>query len=213
MLQHQIEQRVHIVLRAIRIGGHPALTRGTIENRKVKLLVGGVQSGKEVEHLIHHFRNAGIRTIDLIDGDNRFQADFERLAHHKFGLWHRAFGRVHQHDRAIHHGENALHLTAEIGVAGRVDDVDADVLVDNRGGLGQNGDAAFFFKIVGVHHAFRDALVVTERTGLAQQLIHKGGLAVVNMGDDGDITHFHIGNRFSYERGQRSSLTSRPSFA
>ena len=57
----------------------------------------------------------------------------------------------------------------------------------DRGVLGQNGDATLFFQIVAVHHPFDDMLVRGEGAGLLQQLVHQRGLAVVNVGDNGDI--------------------------
>jgi hypothetical protein len=41
-------------------------------------------------------------------------------------------------------------------VAGGVDDVDLGVVIVDRGVLGENGDAALFFEVVGVHDALGD---------------------------------------------------------
>ena len=54
--------------------------------------------------------------------------DLERLRDDELRLRHRPFGGVDQHDGAVHHVEDALDLAAEIGMARRVDDVDARVL-------------------------------------------------------------------------------------
>ena len=110
---------------------------------------------------------------------------------HEFGLRQRAFGGVDQHQRAVDHVEDALDLAAEIGVAGGVDDVDAGVLPLHRGRLGQDGDAALALQIVGVHRALGDLLVVAEGAGLLQQTVDERGLAVVDVGDDGDVTKVH----------------------
>src|SRR3569833_2249562 len=83
--------------------------------------------------------DAGGRTSDLVDGDDRLQAELERLADHEFGLRHRAFGGIDQHDHAVDHRQNALDLAAEIGVAGSGDDVDLGVFPLHRGALCQNG--------------------------------------------------------------------------
>src|SRR5690606_24205844 len=55
----------------------------------------------------------------------------------------------------------------------------------------EDGDAAFLFEIVRVHHAFGDALVFTERAGLFQELVDKRGLAMVDVRDDRDIADGH----------------------
>ena len=92
----------------------------------------------------------------------------------------------------IHHRQDALDLAAEVGVAGRVDDVDAGVLPVDRGRLGQDGDAALLFEVVGIHDALGDALVVAEGAGLLQQLVDEGRLAMVDVRDDRDVADFHV---------------------
>jgi hypothetical protein len=46
-------------------------------------------------------------------------------------------------------------------------------------------------QIVGIHRALDLTLVVAIGAGLLQQLVDEGGLAVVDVGDDGDITKVH----------------------
>jgi hypothetical protein len=76
-------------------------------------------------------------------------------------------------------------------VTGRVDDVDAGVLPLHRRRLGQDGDAALALQVVGIHGALGDLLVLAEGAGLLQQAIDQGGLAVVDVGDDGDVAKVH----------------------
>ena len=102
-----------------------------------------------------------------------------------------AFRGIDQHQRAIHHVEDALDLAAEIGVAGGIDDVDAGVFPLHRGRLGQNGDAALALQVVGVHHPLLHVLVGRERAGLLQELVDEGGLAMVDVCDDGDVAQLH----------------------
>src|ERR1700679_2324049 len=125
-----------------------------------------------------------IGLVDLVDADDRLEADLQRLADHELGLRHRPFGSVDQHDRAVDHREDALDLAAEIGVAGGVDDVDPMILPDHRRRLGENRDAALALQVVGIHHPFGDALVLAKRAGLLQQTVDQRGLAVVDVGDD-----------------------------
>ena len=101
------------------------------------------------------------------------------------------FGGVDQHDRAVDHVEDALDLAAEIGVAGGVDDVDAAAVPDERGDLGEDGDAALALEVVGIHRALGDPLVVAEGARLAQQHVDQRGLAVIDVGDDGDVAEVH----------------------
>src|SRR6516165_1856223 len=50
-------------------------------------------------------------------------------------------GGGYQDQRAVHPVEDALDLAAEIGMARRVDDVDARIRPRDRGDFGKNGDA------------------------------------------------------------------------
>ncbi len=119
----------------------------------------------------------------------------ERLGQHEPRLRHRPFGRVDQHQRAVGHPQHALDLAAEIGVAGRVDEVDLHALVVDGDVLGQDRDAPLALQVVGVEDAVADELAGAELAALAQQAIDQRRLAVVDVGDDGDIadvgaTHF-----------------------
>ena len=118
----------------------------------------------------------------------------QRLAEHELGLRHRAFGRVDQDHHAIDHRQDALDFAAEIGVAGGVDDIDARVFPDQRGDLGEDGDAALALEIVGIHGALFDALVVAEGAGLLEQHVDQGGFAMVDVGNDRDIAQRHWGS-------------------
>ncbi len=192
MADDQVEQRLHARLfRALRAIGHPALLGRAVKDREVELLLAGVERGEQVEHLVDHLGRTCVRPVDLVDDDDRLQADLERLGDHEFGLRQRSLGGIDQHQRAVNHVEDALDLAAEIGMAGGVDDVDAGVLPLHRGCLRQNGDTALALQIVGVHGALRHLLVFPEGAGLLQQPVDEGGLAMVDVGDDGDVTDVH----------------------
>ena len=119
----------------------------------------------------------------------------ERLGEHEPRLRHRPLGRVDQHQRPVGHPQHAFDFAAEIGVAGRVDDVDLHALVMQGDVLGQDRDAALALQFVGIENAFADQLAFAELAALPQQAIDQRRLAVVDVGDDGDIadvvaTHF-----------------------
>ena len=48
--------------------------------------------------------------------------------------------------------------------------------------------ATLFFGGIFVHHGIDNFLVCGQGAGLAQQLIDHGGLAMIDVGDDGDVT-------------------------
>ncbi len=74
-------------------------------------------------------------------------------------------------------------------MARRIDDVDLAAFEDDGRVLGENGDAALALQFVRIHHAFGHLLVGAEGAGLAQHGVNQRGLAVVDMGDDGDIAY------------------------
>ncbi|MOA30469.1 hypothetical protein D3C78_1515600 [compost metagenome] len=75
-------------------------------------------------------------------------------------------------------------------MAGGVDDVDVVAVPLDGGVLRQDGDAALFFLLVGVHHALGFRFFAVEGAGELQELVHQGGLAMVDVGDDGDVAEF-----------------------
>ena len=135
------------------------------------------------------------------------------LAQHKTGLGHGPLGDVHQQDHAVDHLEDPLHLAAKIGVARRVHDVDLHVLVVDGGVLGQNGDAALPLQIVGVHDPLHRGLVLAVDAALLEHFVHQGGLAVVDVGDNGDVSQLRIlqsGAPLNLFRNLSISLKARP---
>ena len=180
-------------MRPRRVGRHPALLGRAVEDREIELLLARVERGEQVEHFVGDFGRAGVGAIDLVDDDDRLQPDLERLGDHELGLRQRTLGGVDQYQRAVHHVEDALDLAAEIGVTGRIDDIDAGVLPHDRRHLGQDGDAALALEVVAIERALGDTLVFAKRARLLQQAVDQRGLAMVDMGDDGDVAQLHGG--------------------
>ena len=191
MAQHEVEKRGHVGFGAGRRFRHPAELGRAVKDGEIELLVGGIEGCEEVEDLVHHLDMALVMLVDLVDGDDGPEADLQRLLQHELGLRHRAFGGIDQQHRAVDHVEDALDLAAEIGMARRVDDVDARSLPEDGGDLGEDGDAALALEIVGVHGALGHPLILAKGTGLGEQPVDQRGLAVIDMGDDGDVAEVH----------------------
>ena len=68
-------------------------------------------------------------------------------------------------------------------------DVDFIVAVADGHILGEDGDAALTLKVIVVKNQFARLLVVAEEFGLVQHAVHQGGLAVVNVGYNRNITY------------------------
>ena len=179
----------------------------------LKLLVGGVQIQQQLQHLVHDLVDALVGAVHLVDHHDDLVAQLQCLAQHKTGLGHGTLGGVHQQDDAVDHLEDPLHLAAKIGVARRVHDVDLHVLVVDGGVLGQNGDAALPLQIVGVHDALHRGLVLAVDAALLEHFVHQGGLAVVDVGDNGDVSQLRIlqsGAPLNLFRNLSISLKARP---
>ena len=136
-----------------------------------------------------HLSHTGLRAVDLVDDHNWSNVLLEGLAQHVGSLGHGAVNGVHQQQAAICHIHDTFHLAAEIGVARRVDNVDPDTAVGDRGVLGQDRNAALSFQRVGVHNQSAHLLVVPKDLALFQQSVDQSGLAVVDVGYDGQVAN------------------------
>ena len=165
-----------------------------VEDGKVELLFGRVEVDEQVVDLVQHFLDPRVRAVDLVDDDDRRQPALERLAQHEPGLRQRPFGGVDEQQHAVDHRQHALDLAAEVGVARGVDDVDEQVLVVDRGVLGEDRDAALALEVGVVHRALGDPLVRAEDAALVQQRVDQRRLAVVDVGDDGDVAPERVGD-------------------
>ena len=77
-------------------------------------------------------------------------------------------------------------------MSGGVDDVDVGAFPAYGAVFSQNRDATLFFDGVVVHDRVDHFFVLGEGAGLAQQLVHHGGFAVVNVGNDGDVSNLFL---------------------
>jgi hypothetical protein len=191
VVDDQIEQCREIAARPVERVIRPAVEPRGVHMRKIELIVVGVEAGEEVEYLVEYAVGLGGGLVGLVEHHDRAQPEPQRLGGYELGLWHRPFGGIYEQHDSIDHAQDAFDLATEIGVSGGVDDVDAGTFPDHRGGLGEDGDAALAFEVVAVHRALVHGLPGAKGTGLFEQLVHERGLAVVDMGDDGDITQIH----------------------
>ena len=162
--------------------------RVRVDDRELDLALGGAEVDEQLVDLVDDLGDARVRAVDLVDHEDHRELVLERLAQHEARLRQRALGRVDQQQHAVDHLQPALHLAAEVGVAGRVDDVELDAVVTDRGVLREDRDALLALEIHRVHHAVVDVLVLAERAGLPEHGVHQRGLAVIDVGDDRDVS-------------------------
>ncbi len=199
MRHDRLEQRRQVAGADVACPPDIAVASRREQDGEVELLVVGLERHEQVEDLVEDLLRTGIRAVDLVDDDNGAKAERERLAGDELGLRHRPLSRVDQQDHAVDHRQDALDLAAEIGVAGRVDDVDVRRLRRGRVGpfdrraLGEDSDATLALEVVRVHRPLGNALVVAEGAGLAKHLVDERRLAVVDVRDDRNIAQAHGG--------------------
>src|SRR5580692_7892358 len=188
-LYNGVEERTQIFSAAFDIGRSRADLGVGVEHGEIELILFGVEIDEQVVDFVQHFLGTRIGAVDLIDNDDGREFGFERLAQHVAGLRQRAFAGVHQQHDAVHHFQSAFDFTAEIAVAGRVDDVDLYVVIEDSRVLGEDGNAALTLQFVRVHHPVDVVLVGAKGAALLQHGVDQRGFAVVDVGDDGDIAN------------------------
>ena len=159
--------------------------------------MGGIQVQQQLQHLVDDLVHPLVGAVDLIYYHDDPVAQLQGLGQHEAGLRHGALRGVHQQDDAVDHLQDALHLAAEVGVARSIHDVDLHILILDGGVLGQDGDAPLALQVVGVHNALHHGLIFPVHAGLLEHLIHQSGLAMVNVGNYGNISQFFVLHHFS----------------
>ena len=187
LLQDRVQEGGDVIGGILPVGGHPALLRGTVDGLEIELVLGGAQVEHEFENLLLHLVRAAVGLVHLVDDDDGLLAHVQRLVQHEARLGHATFERVDQKEDAVRHVQHALHLAAEIAVAGSVDDIDFHAFVRDGHILRENGDAAFALQVVAVQDEVPQVLGPAHEIGLVDHPVHERRLAVVDVGDDGDI--------------------------
>src|SRR5713226_3028354 len=160
-----------------------------VDDGKIELVFGGVEIDEQVVDFVEDFRGAGVGAIDFVQHDDRRKLGGQGFLQDVARLRQRAFAGVDEKDHAVDHAQGALDFTAEIAVAGSVDDIDFGVVEKERGVFGEDGDAALALEVVGIHDALDEGFVGAEDAGLTEHGVDEGGFAVVDVGDDGDVAN------------------------
>ena len=184
--QH-VEERLQVLALLGRVERRAAGAGVAVDDREVDLALVGVEVQEELVDLVQHLRHPGVRAVDLVDHQHHRQAGGQGLAQDEAGLRQRPLGGVHQEQHAVDHVEGPLHLAAEVGVAGRVDDVDLDPAVPDGRVLGEDRDALLALQVHRVHHALGHVLVGAEGAGLPEHGVDQGRLPMIDVGHDGHV--------------------------
>ena len=135
----------------------------------------------------------GAGAIDLVDEDQRRDAEPLQGAEQERRLRLDALDGGDDEDRAVEHAEDAFDLGDEVGVARRVDQVDREVADEERGDGGPDRDAAFALELerVGLGGAGVDAADVIDGACGVEEPFAEGGLTGVDVGEDSEIERAH----------------------
>ncbi len=136
-----VDSIVHVQLGIAQLGAG-------VDHREIELVIGGVQFAEQVEDHVDHFVRARAGAVDLVDDHDRLEAEIEGFLQHETGLRHGAVQGIHQQQHRVDHLQHPLHLAAEVGMAGGIDDIDLVAAVVDGEVLGEDGDAAFLFQVV-----------------------------------------------------------------
>ena len=98
--------------------------RVAVDDRELDLALVRVEVEEELVHLVDDLGDARVEPVDLVHDEDHRQPRLERLAQHEACLGKGAFAGVDEQQHAVDHRQPAFDLTAEVGVPGRVDDVD-----------------------------------------------------------------------------------------
>ncbi|MPN60618.1 hypothetical protein SDC9_208347 [bioreactor metagenome] len=99
-------------------------------------------------------------------------------------------------------------------MSGGVDHVDLGVAVFDADVFRKDGDAAFALQVVAVEKALGDDFIFAEDFSLPHDLVDQRGLAVVNVGDDCDVSQVaHKGSCSPAQFRMLKSISSKYSTA
>ena len=143
------------------------------------------QVRERVPRVLHFFRS-GIGTIDLVYKHHRFNSQLGLFVVQTcLGLWS-LIGIHHQH-HPVHHLHHPLDLTTKISMPGSIYNIYQILSPADRCVLRLNSNSAPF---PGPESMARSSRAWPKGTGLPEQLVHKGGLAMINVSaDDRQVTN------------------------
>jgi hypothetical protein len=179
--------QVGVLRRDADAGDRPTLPRDGAEHREVDVLLGHLEVEEQLVDLVHHRSHAGVGAVDLVDDHDRRDAAGDRLREDVAGLRHRSLCGVHEEQDPVDECERPLDLPAEVGVAGRVDQVDLHALPLIDAALARIVIPALPLLIVGVHDPIDRLLVRGEHARRLQHGVDERGLSVIDMRDERDV--------------------------
>ena len=131
VLNNLVKQIGNICRWCTPISTHPSLLCRAEHYGKVQLLLRSVKGKHQVKHHFVHLVGTAVRLVNLVYHHDGLQPYLQRFLQHKPRLRHRTFESIHQQQAAVSHIQHTLHLTSEIAMSWRVNNVDFYALIDN----------------------------------------------------------------------------------
>ena len=178
--------------------------------------VGG-RDADDVLDFLDHPLGLRRRQIDLVQDRHDLDPLLDRRVAVRDGLRFHALRGVDHQERAFAGRERPRDLVGEVDVAGRVDQVELVRLtvlrrVAQRHGLGLDGDAALALEIHRIEH-LRLHLAVGEAAAELDDAVSERRLAVIDVGDDGeiaDVLHGATGAGTRKGHGRSAPVAAKP---
>ena len=187
VVNNGIKEGRHVLLLVLEVFQSIAVLGGAEYEGGFQLVIICIKVHEKFKNFIDDLGRTCLGTVDLVDVADDRQVQSQGLHQDELGLGHDAFESIDHEDAAINHLQDPLYLTAEIRMAGGIDNIDLDAVVIHGCILGKDGDAALPLDVAGIHDPLGHCLIVPEDAGLAQEVVHKRRLAVVDMGYNRDV--------------------------
>ena len=131
----------------------------------------------------------GTHLVNLVDKTNSRNAVFIGLPPDFFRLRLHAMHRVKHRNRAVEHAQRPLDFRREIDVAGRINNIDANVAPGAGRRGGRNRDAALLLLLHPVHggSAFVHLSDTVRLSRIKQDALRRSGLTGIDVGHDADV--------------------------
>ena len=153
--------------------------------------VGG--NGQNLLQLQPRQRNIGVRQINFVDDRNDRQVLLHRQMHVGDRLRLHALRGIDDEQRPFARAQAARHLVGKIHVPGRVDQIELVRLtvlgqVKHGDRMCLDGNAPLAFQVHRIEQLLLH-LAIGNRAGTMEQTVGKGGLPMVDVGDDAEISY------------------------
>ena len=168
-----------------------------VEHRAVKLLVRCVKVDKKLKNFVLYLAYSCIGLVYFVENYNNSVVKLKCALKNEAGLGHRSFRRVDEKNYTVYHFENSLNFTAKVRVTWGVDYVYLGILIVNGGVFCKYGNSALTLKVARVHNSGYGFLIFTVDSALFEHFVNKGGLSVVNVSNNCDISKIVAGHRSS----------------